>query len=116
MIGFPKTRETRLESKQRKGAALESARREAYRIVELRDGYRCRACARGVVRTAELRANRLEHHHVMGRGSILYEATANICVLCKACHDERHVTRRLSIHGNADGTLRFEKDDHVWRG
>jgi len=106
----------RAREKAAKTAATERQRRETYRLVELRDGMKCRACARRVVKTTILSLARLEHHHVRGRGRKDSESTANLVCLCKGCHDDRHVTRSLSVTGNADSTLTFEQDGRVWHG
>ncbi|MCR4375639.1 MAG: hypothetical protein NUW22_12400 [Acidobacteria bacterium] len=96
---------TRLDRKTKKAAETVTQRRKVYKSVEVRDKMRCRACGVRVRKTAGLAGNRLEHHHVNGRTGPAAETTRNVCLLCKSCHDERHVKRTLNISGNADGVL-----------
>jgi len=97
---------TRHDDKLAKVRKTEQDRRAAYRLVSIRDGYRCRACGeRGS-----------EHHHIHGRVGKAAETTANIVLLCDDCHDLRHVKRTLVIVGNADQLLTFEQDGRVWHG
>lgn len=107
---------TRLDRKQAKAALVSKSRREAYRIVEIRDAMQCRACGRRVVRTSELRPDALEHHHIRGRGGKNAETTGNLILLCRECHELRHLKRELSISGNADQQLTFEYRGRTWRG
>jgi len=112
---FPKG-PTRAQEKAKKRTAIEARRASSYRAVELRDRMTCRACGVAVRKTADLDLRRIEHHHVRGRGRKDSEATSNLAVLCKGCHDQRHAERSLSITGNADSTLRFERNGRVWFG
>lgn len=97
---------SRHDDKVAKARRLEQARRTAYRLVDIRDDYRCRACGkRGT-----------EHHHILGRGRKESETSAAICLLCAACHDLRHTKRVLTIVGNADAVLLFELDGRTWHG
>ncbi len=99
------TMETRLEKQTAKQRKVEKDRKLAYRLVDIRDQRRCRACdAKGII----------EHHHIQGRGLKGSEVTGNIVLLCKPCHDLRHVKRTLVITGNADQLLTFEHDGRVW--
>ena len=116
MIGHPKP-VSRLVERTEKRARVSRQRDETYRLVELRDGMRCRCCARRVVKTTALDRARLEHHHIRGRGRKDSETTANICVLCLECHEARHLTRTLTITGNADSTLTFSREErNPWYG
>lgn len=108
--------ETRADDRAAKVRRTEADRRATYRLVELRDGMKCRACAIRVVKTLTVQGNRCEHHHIRGRGAKDSETSSNVCLLCLQCHELRHVKRLLHIAGNADGTLKFERDGNVWRG
>lgn len=105
---------TRAEAKTADAKGVELARLAAYREVERRDGLVCRVCRRRVRKTLTLAVNRLEHHHIDGRGGLVRETTSNICVTCKGCHDDRHVRRVLQISGDANGELRCERDGQEW--
>lgn len=115
-VNFFKSPETRAVLKHKQAKATIATRRTVYRLVEQRDKLTCRACGWKVVKAAGLRLDGLEHHHIHDAGDRKIEATHAICVVCKGCHDERHVTRVLTISGNADKRLRFEKDGRVWHG
>lgn len=86
------------------------------RQVERRDGFRCRCCKGKVVKTMRRQGDRMEHHHVIPRSLGGPDEVWNIAITCLTCHDDRHVTRRLHITGNADEQLVFEKDGVEWRG
>jgi hypothetical protein len=109
----PKPRVLERDAKRK---AKETQRRETYRVVEQRDQMTCRCCQKRVRKTMELRMDLLEHHHVNGRDVADAEGSWNVCLLCRGCHDERHVTRTLHISGNADGLLTFERGDERWTG
>lgn len=100
--------------KDRKQKAVKKQRRDVYLLVEKRDGMRCRCCGKIVVRSAELRLDRIEHHHVHGRQIKGAESTWNIAVVCKECHDKRHLTRTLAITGNPDTVLYMEEGGKTW--
>lgn len=111
---FKSERSTRAEGRSARAKAIETAQKAAYRLVDARDGLICRVCGRRVKKTLTLAVDRLEHHHVNGRGRIEDEAPENICVVCKGCHDDRHVKRTLHLSGNANKRLRCEQDGKVW--
>jgi hypothetical protein len=106
--------EPRATTKDKTKKAIAKQRKDAYLAVEKRDAMRCRCCGKPLVRTLELRLDKLEHHHVNGRDVADAEGTWNLGCICRECHDERHVTRVLKISGNADGKLRMEKAGRVW--
>ena len=107
---------TRADKRARHARNVVKQRLAAYRLAEFRDGMRCRACARKLVRTMTVQPNKLEHHHINGRQVANAEETKNIVCLCLNCHQDRHVRRTLHISGNADGTLVFARAGHTWRG
>ena len=108
--------ETRADRKGAKVRQTEKDRRDVYRLVELRDGMRCRACGQKLRKDLALHPHRLEHHHIRGRGRKDSETTANICCVCLRCHEDRHVKRTLTVTGNADSTLVFTRDNQTWHG
>lgn len=91
-------------------------RREAYRLVDIRDKGQCRACGAHTQPFALDPMKCREHHHIRGRQVKDAETTRNICCVCKNCHDLRHVKRVLTVTGNADQVLTFELDGKVWHG
>lgn len=52
-----------------------------------RDGHVCRCCGCKVIRTMELVANRLEVHHIYGRGAAFRFLVRCALVLCFRCHE-----------------------------
>lgn len=107
--------QSRHDDKVAKLRRKERDRRDAYRLVDIRDGGTCRACGRRTFVGVPGSLGR-EHHHIRGRQVKDAETTGNLCVLCKDCHDLRHVKRTLVITGNADQMLTFEQDGKVWHG
>ena len=107
--------EPRAVTKDKRKKATVKQRRDSYIAIEARDNMHCRCCGQKVVRTLELRLDRLEHHHVNGRDVQDAEGTWNLACVCKECHDERHLTRKLKVSGNADKRLRMETAERgVW--
>ena len=107
---------TRHDDKAEKARKVKADRVTAYRLVDIRDGYKCRCCFRFVSAANADPARRSEHHHINGRVGKHAESTENICLLCRACHDLRHVKRTLVIVGNANQPLTFELGGKVWHG
>lgn len=105
---------TRAEGRTASAKAIETARRVAYREAEQRDGLSCRVCGRKVRKGLTLGVDRLEHHHINGRGTIEYETSGNVAITCKGCHDDRHVRRTLHLSGDANGRLRCEHGSRIW--
>ncbi len=106
--------EPRAVTKDKRKKAVVKQRRDSYIAIEHRDAMLCRCCGKKVVRTLELRLDRLEHHHVNGRDVPDAEGTWNLACVCKECHDERHLKRTLRIAGDADGFLRMKQGDKAW--
>ena len=109
---FPKPK-PRVLDKVEKRKSQEQAKREAYRLVDIRDGFKCRACGRRCVQTMELQPNRLERHHLVFRSLGGKFHSSNLVTLDYWCHSlaQRH---ELIITGNADQVLTFEKDGRIW--
>lgn len=62
--------------------------REVCRLVDERDGRRCRVCQRRVTKTLSLCAERAEHHHIHARSvepSLRFEPR-NVILVCAADH------------------------------
>lgn len=116
---FKHNMKTRAQEKTERRKRVAAERRKAYAAVEVRDGMRCRCCGRLVSKTAHpMSPSRLEHHHIQGRGFEGAETTANLCLLCKVCHDRRHHARTLTMSGNADvrNGLTFSEHGREWSG
>lgn len=105
---------SRLDAKMARNRKTVTDRRAAYRLVDLRDEGKCRACK--CLTFLRMGLDQREHHHIHGRQIRNAEQTSNIVTLCRRCHDLRHVKRTLVIVGNADQTLTFELDGKVWHG
>jgi len=111
VTNFKHDQPTRLQSSTADKRAKVKAWQALCRYVTTRDGGCCRACGRKTTQTLAAVPERAEHHHVVPRSIGGAESEQNICLLCKSCHDERHVTRRLHIFGNAERTLHLEQYD-----
>jgi hypothetical protein len=74
------------------------------RIVDQRDGYKCRCCLRRVVKTLSLCTERLEHHHLEARSLMpaLTNDPRNVITMCKSCH------LKLTQHDLEPSGHRFE--------
>jgi hypothetical protein len=107
---------SRLDEKREKARADARTWLDVCRAVNQRDGFTCRCCGRKCVQTLTVQENRLEHHHVLPKSMGGKDTTANVAILCLACHDVRHVKRTLHISGNADAVLTFEQNGMTWRG
>lgn len=99
---------SRAAEKRKRKAAIEAHRAEVYRAVDRRDAGKCRACGRRCSPFALGLLDRAEHHHVVLRSAGGQDETRNICLLCADCHADRHMGR-LSVFGDADGLLTFER-------
>jgi hypothetical protein len=106
--------EPRATTKDKARKTVKRERNASYIAIEKRDAMRCRCCGKPLVRTLELRLDKLEHHHVNGRDCEDAESTKNLVCVCRECHDERHKTRVLKISGDANQRLRMEKGGRVW--
>ena len=86
------------ESRDAKRQAIESEWVRVKRAVRERDKYCCRACGeRGS-----------DPHHIKPRSLGRVDSTANVCCLCRRCHDEIKL-RRLFVTGNADRRLKIAR-------
>ena len=102
-----------------KSAARRTAkahRRDVSIAVAARDGGQCRACRRWVDVTMRPVMNRAEQHHIQPRSLGGPDTTANLITLCLLCHSARHVSRALSMEGDADGVVTFTRGGHSWTG
>jgi 5-methylcytosine-specific restriction endonuclease McrA len=113
---MPLLKTTRLSDRVAKRKKEEANWRQVCRLIEIRDGFFCRPCGRKVTKTLTVQPDRLEHHHVKPRSLGGKDEVSNVCIICLSCHTDRHVTRTLSIIGNADATLTFERDGLEWHG
>ena len=102
-----------VRSKRRR--SVEALRRKVYRLVDVRDGLKCRACGRSCVITLDALPNRWERHHVRFRSLGGEDTSANIIGLCCLCHSEAQ-QHRLQIVGDADEALEFTntRTGRVW--
>lgn len=105
----------RSQHKVAKRIADEAEKREAYRLVDVRDGGKCRACQRKCLRTTALVPNRLERHHYLFRSLGGKHDPSNLLTLCNSCHTEAQA-HRLIITGHPDQTMTFSRHGRTWRG
>ena len=90
--------------------------RDVYWLVTARDGRKCRACAASADPAALDSLKRGHHHHVRFRSRGGDNSTVNLVLLCALCHSAVHVTRELTITGNADSTLTMARDGRICHG
>ena len=81
---------TRLEEKVEKDAAADQAWALCLRVVDARDGLKCRCCHHRVVVTLELDPKRSEHHHLVKRRKekALLTDSRNVIRVCLRCHQK----------------------------
>lgn len=75
------------------------------RIVDARDGYKCRACGRHVRRTLTLCPERAEHHHLVSRRLLpraLHTNPQVVVLLCAWCHQTRRLATFTTIVINGE--------------
>ena len=113
LVQFPKPI-SRAAEKADKKAAKDRHRREVYKAVDLRDGFKCRACNRPANPGAVDMLRTGHRHHVVFRSLGGIDDTSTLALLCALCHSDVHA-HRLLVSGNADGLLTFERDGKVWK-
>lgn len=113
---FKSDQPTRLARKTLKITHADQHWRQVCRAVDTRDGLICRACRCRLVKTLTVQPNRCEKHHVIPRSLQGPDETCNVANLCLSCHEARHVTRTLTITGNANQRLSFEQGGKRWKG
>lgn len=92
---------TRTDETNRAETARVRAYADACKVVDERDGYRCRVCGSRGSPTSTSLLNRLHHHHLVFRSRGRDDSPENLVCLCPKHHDEIHVKKLLSIEGNA---------------
>ncbi len=103
---------SRFEMKKAKQAAAEKTERDVFRLVDARDGHRCRACGHRCDPTATTLLERAHRHHIVYRSAGGETTTGNLATVCASCHHREHVKRTLRIEGNADeGLTLWQKDE-----
>ena len=98
---------TAVESKDDKRREAETNWRKVCRLVDVRDGYRCRVCG---VATSCYISGEGHHHHIVYRSRGGLDVSSNILRLCRACHSAEHA-KKLAIEGDADKALTFSLRD-----
>lgn len=111
---FPPGYKSIADDRADKRKATRTHKDAVYADVDKRDGMVCRCCGRRLVRTLELKPNRLERHHVIPLSQMGETETWNMVVLSQKCHEK--VTRhQMTVVGNADEALVFTADGKTWR-
>lgn len=105
----------RVTSKQTSRQKDEQAKRDAYKVVDERDGKKCRACGRRCRQTLECVPDRLEHHHYLARSLGGEHRPENLVTLCLEHHAEATL-HTLIITGHPDQVLTFERAGKTWEG
>ncbi len=96
------------EERRDKLAMRKQIERAVYRAVDARDGRKCRACGRKADPQAVGIIEHGHHHHVTFRSAGGGTTTANVCLLCGACHADVHA-HRLTIEGDANKPLKIRR-------
>lgn len=104
MTAFPKIgpRGSRADEKSARMAQERRTLQEAHKVVDARDGGRCRVCGRRCSPRALSLVDRAERHHMVSRRYDNTHTSANLLTLCKGCHDQIHVLGVLHVSGDAD--------------
>jgi hypothetical protein len=93
MMKFPKP-VPRLVDRTASKRLADQAWTACKRLVDARDGYRCRCCQRKTVTTLALIPARAEHHHLLSRRLLpkAFQTDPRLVILvCASCHG--HLTR-----------------------
>lgn len=85
-------------------AADDKRRREVYAAVTAREESRCRVCDAYCNPNASTLLGKGHHHHIVYESAQGPTTVENVCLLCAKCHNDEHVTRRISIDGNANAS------------
>jgi hypothetical protein len=99
----------RREAKFQKDADKKRARRELFRYVSQRDGYRSRVSGRRTRVTLALVPERAEHHHVIHRSLGGKDTKENVILITLQEHIDHH-HHRLTISGSGEGEIVSQYD------
>jgi hypothetical protein len=107
---------SRLDRALEKQRAVDSNWRTVCRLVNERDGYRCRVYGTPISPSAMAMRDRAHHHHIVFRSAGGGDTVENVVLISAAAHDEVHVKRTLRIEGNAEDRLTLWRmdDDGCW--
>lgn len=114
---FKHDQPSRIDRASQRKKDKEARLREAYKLVDKRDRYKCRACGHPCDPNSVDVLERAHRHHLTFRSKGGQDVASNLVTLCPTCHDRLHVKRTLRIewgqHGS-DGPLviwRLIQDD-----
>lgn len=82
--------------------AIERNWERVKKLVAERDKGRCRLCGKRCSYGAKSLSERGDPHHIVFQSAGGEDSTANVLLLCRACHDLCHKVRRFWLSGNAD--------------
>jgi len=92
----------RVKEKLRKRAEEAQSMRQCYRIVDERDGKRCRVCRRPGYPNGTTLLDRLHHHHMVYRSRGGQHEPDSVILLCAICHAAIHIEGTLRVSGDAN--------------
>jgi hypothetical protein len=92
---------SRRQAKADKRAEEAAELKSCYRIVDARDGGRCRVCNRRASPQATTLLDRMHRHHMVYRSRGGQHESSNVVSLCAACHSAIHVEMVLRVDGDA---------------
>lgn len=106
-LAFPKP-EPRARTKRKADADARDAWVAVCKVVDHRDGKRCRVCGRRCDPNAADLVRHAHRHHITYRSAGGQDTSDNLVTLCAECHADEHA-HRLKVEGNGDTGI------EVWR-
>lgn len=101
---------SRVAAATAKKQAADLAWRTVCKLVDQRDGKRCRCCGKRSDPDATGLLARGHRHHLIYRSAGGTDTTGNLCTLDASCHADAHANK-LRIEGNPDVALTFFRKD-----
>jgi 5-methylcytosine-specific restriction endonuclease McrA len=92
---------SRFQTRKARKLARDAHWREVCRLVDLRDGHRCRVCGRWTNPDSLTLLERGHRHHLIYRSAGGPDESWNVATLCPECHDDEH-SGKIRLTGNAD--------------
>lgn len=92
---------SRFDAKDAEAKADATHELNVYKLVDIRDKHRCRACGVFADPNAVGVLQRAHRHHVIYRSAGGPTETWNLLTICSKCHNDEH-KHTLQIDGNAD--------------
>lgn len=101
---FKHDRPSRFDTKRERATEKAHNWRAVCRQVDVRDGFKCRACHTSVQPDAIDALFRGHRHHLTFRSKGGQDVASNLVLLCARCHDAVHVKRSLRFEWGPHGS------------